>query len=113
MAAIEPYKGVYAKMEFPDYVYREYPKMLKTKDGREIVVKNHAEELRAVDEIVHVKDFEKVESEKAKLEGELAALKAEIAAIKAGAAPADASPVVEGHVEGEHTIAVDANFKRK
>lgn len=68
----ETFKGVFEKMQFPEYVYREYPKMVKRKDGSEMIVNNHAEELRAIDEIVMVSDHEKLERDKVNLEKLLA-----------------------------------------
>ena len=42
------YNGVYDNMSFPTYVFREYPKWIKLKDGKAIVVDSQADELRAV-----------------------------------------------------------------
>jgi predicted SAM-dependent methyltransferase len=91
-----PYAGVFEKMTFPDYVYQEYPKMVQLKqpgpDGKPQyrVVHNQAEELRAIDEIVPVQNFDKVVEEKEELKEELQkaqegleALKKELAALKA------------------------------
>lgn len=72
-----PYAGVYEKIDFPDYVYQEYPKMvlLKQNDafGKPLtkIVNNHAEELRVIDEIVPVKNFDKIVEEKDELKAEL------------------------------------------
>ena len=56
--------GVYANMEFPEYVFREYPKAIKLKDGRVVAVNSQAEELRMIDEVVPVKDVAKIEQER-------------------------------------------------
>ena len=62
--AREQFKGVYASMDFPDYVYREYPKRIKLKNGREVEVNSQAEELRMIDEVVPVQNLAQIEQER-------------------------------------------------
>jgi hypothetical protein len=41
------FQGVFAKMKFDPYGYKEYPKWIETKSGRKIIVHSPAEEQRA------------------------------------------------------------------
>jgi len=42
---IPPGGGIFAKMDFPDFVYKEYPKIVDAPDGRRVTVNNQREEL--------------------------------------------------------------------
>lgn len=80
MAKNELYTGVYGKMDFPEYVYREFPKMVKLRNGTTKIVNTHAEELAAIDEIVPKVDVDKIVAEKATLEKLLAETQAALKA---------------------------------
>jgi hypothetical protein len=99
----QPYKGVFEKMEFPEYKYQEYPKMLMGKDGKpligddgkELIVNSIHEELRVTSEKVVAPTPAKAESEIASLKAELAAKEAQLAALQEEKAPPPkASPKV-------------------
>lgn len=42
---------IYVRMNFPDYVFREYPKHIQTTEGKFLVVESAAEELKLAPEI--------------------------------------------------------------
>jgi hypothetical protein len=113
MKAPKPYTGLYETMEFPEYKYQEYPKYVKLKkkdeQGRDhLIVNNHAEELRAVEEIVTVSTFDTVLKAKEKVEQELALLQKQLAVL----APQDLSdpgleaPMVDEKPPASPTIRV-------
>ena len=92
----KPYLGVYEHMEFPEYQFREYPKMVHVKSPEtgkveERVVHNRAEELRAIDEIVQVKTYDAVVKEKEELQAKLKLLEAQSAALS----PPDKSSLLD------------------
>jgi hypothetical protein len=84
-----PYAGVYEKLDFPEYRYQEYPKMVRLKKKNEhgqdhVIVHNHAEELRAVEEIVTVSTFDTVLKQKEVAEQQLALLQKQLSAMAPG-----------------------------
>ena len=91
-----PYAGVYENIDFPEYRYQEFPKMLLDPDGKplrdehgkEIIVNSIHEELRAMDGRKTLASPAKRESEIENLKLELAAKDAEIAKL----APKTAKP---------------------
>jgi len=102
---------IYDKMEFPEYVYREYPKMVKLKSGESKIVGNHSEELQAIDEIVPVSDLNKVVADKANLEKLLAETQAALARLqgeKVEVEPAPAPPAKPEVLPISATIKVPA-----
>ena len=86
MKAPKPYAGLYETMEFPEYKYQEYPKYVKLKkkdeQGRDhMIVNNHAEELRAIEDLVTVSTFDTVLRAKEKAESELLLLQRQLDAL--------------------------------
>lgn len=76
----------YAKLDFPPYVFREYPKHVTLPSGRVVEVQNQREELNALAEDsgappvpsdALVIELEKLRQEKLELEMKLAELEAE------------------------------------
>jgi ribosomal protein L5 len=94
----KPYMGVYESIDFPEYKYQEYPKMLylKEKDEhgnpKQKIVYNQAEELRAIDEIVPIKDYNAVAEEKRKLEEQLAIAQKQLEGLTAQKPAEEAKP---------------------
>jgi len=102
MKAPKPFAGLYETMEFPEYKYQEYPKYVKLKkrdeQGRDhIIVNNHAEELRAIEDLVTVSTFDTVLRAKEKAEQELAVLQKQLTAL----APQDLSDPGPGATTAE------------
>ena len=61
------FAGPYENMEFPDYKFSEYPKLVTVEgaDGKpeRLVVNSQKEELAAIDKIVPTEDFKSVKDE--------------------------------------------------
>lgn len=97
-----PYQGVYASMDFPPYVYKEFPKYVKRPDGREKVCENAREELDFMADAVDTRQppsaleaerdklastLEDKDAELAAANSAIAQLKAEMKALEAKAPP--------------------------
>ena len=85
--APKPFMGQYENMDFPEYKFQEFPKMVLLKeplpDGTtSIIVNSHAEELRAVEEIVQVKTFDNVVAQRDNLQKLLEETQKQLAALK-------------------------------
>ncbi len=111
----QPYLGVYGNMEFPDYVFHEYPKVVGYRDERKlhpIIVGDAKEELKfisegapgahktAEDELADQLNAKNLELEQAKaaleehrkLREELAAKDAELQELRKALSPAAKPP---------------------
>lgn len=105
-----PFTGVYGNMEFPEYKFQEFPKLLKLPSGREVRVDNQREELNAIaeDEQIPKHDLSPVVAERDELAGKLAeaqdnhaAAQTELEKLQAELAELKAKLGVEGKVEPE------------
>ena len=79
--------GIFDSMDFPPYVYREYPKMISV-DGRDVIVQNQREEIAMLREI----PTDQVATD---LTAELDAKDKEIASLRAMLAASQSAPTVE------------------
>lgn len=89
----EQYAGPYAAMKFPEYVFREYPKMVKNKAGQSIVVNNQREELALASEPSPDLPPDPVVDERNALLTRVAELEAALQASKTPATPPEPVPI--------------------
>ena len=83
-------------MEFPEYRYQEFPKMMLDRDGkpllnefgREIIVNSIHEELKVASERTVAPTTEKIKSDVESLKRELSAKEAQIVALEGAKEPA-------------------------
>jgi hypothetical protein len=78
------YAGVYGHIKFPPYVHREYPKWIKGKNGKPLLVKNQQEEIQNQFEMIDgvEQPVDPVVRERDALAGQVALLQAKLEAIE-------------------------------
>src|SRR5258708_5236328 len=81
----EPYAGIFAHIDFPDYKYKEYPKyVIRPNDKKKLIVASHAEELAFLQELPEGAEMppDPVVRERDDLAAKLAIMQQEMNALK-------------------------------